>query len=106
MRKRGKVYWGWADSSLHSRSVDERQVDGSLVNVQVRLSLLGRTQLFIGVYSVKGSMIYEETFDSLTGYSMTNALAWGLEAARLKVPVGSTASGVKRRSSPRDRSSK
>ena len=106
MRNRGQVYWDWADPAIHVRSVDERQADGSLINVQVRMSLLGRTQLFIGVYSVKGAMVYEEAFDSLSGYSMTNALAWGLEAARLKVAPGSAASPVKRHSSPRDRSFK
>ncbi len=87
MRDRGKVYWAWADESLHCRSVDERQANGTLLNVQVRLSLLGRTQLFIGVYAGKGTMIYEEAFDSLTGQSMTNAMAWGLERARLKAPA-------------------
>lgn len=106
MRKRGKVYWDWANPSLHVRSVDERQGDGSLINVQVRMSLLGRTQLFIGVYGVKGEMIYEESFDLLSAYTMTNALAWGLETARLKAPAGSVATGVKRRSPRRDRSFK
>lgn len=87
MRNRGKVFWDWADAALHTRSVDERQVDGTALNVQVRMSLLGRTQLFIGVYGVKGAVISEEAFDSLPGQTMTEALAWGIDRARLSVPT-------------------
>lgn len=87
MRNRGTVYCDWADPALHTRSVDERQADGTLLNVQVRLSLLGRTQLFIGVYGAKGMMIYEEANDSMPGESMSKALAWGLEQARLRAPM-------------------
>ncbi|VVN78440.1 hypothetical protein [Pseudomonas fluorescens] len=87
MRNRGKVYWGWADPGLHVRSVDERLGDGTLLNVQVRMSILGRTQLFVGVYAIKGLMLYEEAFDSMPGETMTKALAWGLEYARLKAPI-------------------
>ncbi|WP_446437125.1 hypothetical protein [Pseudomonas sp. 910_23] len=89
MRNRGCVYLDWIDPALHARSVDERQADGTLLNVQVRLSLLGRTQLFIGVYGAKGAMISEEAFDSLPGQTMTQALAWGLGQARLKAPANS-----------------
>ncbi|WP_419795326.1 hypothetical protein MYA83_12425 [Pseudomonas palleroniana] len=90
MRNRGNVYWGWADPSLHCRSVDERLTDGTLLNVQVRMSLLGRTQMFLGVYSVKGQMLFEEAFDSMPGETMTSALAWGLERARLNAPRSQT----------------
>nr|WP_236318836.1 hypothetical protein [Pseudomonas canadensis] len=86
MRNRGTVYWDWADPALHTRSVDERQADGTLLNVHVRLSLLGRTQLFIGVYGAKGMMIHEEAIESMPGESMSKALAWGLEQARMKAP--------------------
>lgn len=87
MRDRGKVYWEWADASLHCRSIDERQPDGTLFNIQVRMSLLGRTQLFIGVYDIKGKMLLEEAFDSMVGQTMTSAMAWGLERARLNSPI-------------------
>ncbi|WP_321847342.1 hypothetical protein [Pseudomonas paraveronii] len=86
MRNRGKVFWDWADPALHARSVDERRVDGTALNVQVRMSLLGRTQLFIGVYGDDGAVISEEAFDSLPDETMTKALAWGLERARLSPP--------------------
>nr|WP_082561429.1 hypothetical protein [Pseudomonas synxantha] len=87
MRNRGKVFWDWADPALHTRSVDERQPDGTLLNVQVRMSLLGRTELFIGVYGVDGKMLFEEAPDSLPGETMTNALARGLDRARLNAPL-------------------
>ncbi|MPQ84237.1 hypothetical protein F0170_09730 [Pseudomonas sp. MAFF 730085] len=102
MRKRGNVYWDWADQTLHTRSVDERQVDGTVLNVQVRMSLLGRTQLFIGVYGDKGAVISEEAFDSLPGETMTKALAWGLERARLQSPARTkSVKGRKTESLPR-----
>ncbi|KRP41800.1 hypothetical protein SAMN04490190_0537 [Pseudomonas libanensis] len=87
MRNRGKVFWDWADPALHTRSVDERQPDGTLLNVQVRMSLLGRTELFIGVYGINGKMLFEEAPDSLPGETMTNALARGLDRARLNAPL-------------------
>ena len=96
MRNRGTVYWEWADPALHTRSVDERQEDGTLLNVQVRMSLLGRAQLFIGVYGAKGMMIYEEAIESMPGESMSKALAWGLEQARLKAPAVSLTSEIAR----------
>ncbi|WP_431699894.1 hypothetical protein [Pseudomonas sp. BR20] len=87
MRKRGNVYWDWVDPARHTRSVDERQVDGTTLNVQVRMSLLGRTQLFVGVYGGKGQVISEESFESSPGETMTQALAWGLERARSQSPI-------------------
>lgn len=86
MRNRGKVFWDWADPSLHTRSVDERQPNGTLLNVQVRMSLLGRTEMFIGVYGARGKMLFEETPETLPGETMTSALARGLDRARIKAP--------------------
>ena len=86
MRRRGKVFHDWADPSLNTRSVDERQADGTLLNVQVRMSLLGRTELFIGVYRADEKMLFEEAPESLPGETMTEALARGLDLARLKAP--------------------
>jgi len=86
MRNRGKVFWDWADPALHTRSVDERQADGTLLNVQVRMSLLGRTELFIGVYGVDEKMLFEEAPESIPGETMTAALARGLDIARLNAP--------------------
>lgn len=86
MRKRGKVFWDWAEPSLHTRSVDERQPDGTLLNVQVRMSLLGRTELFVGVYGADEKMLFEEAPVPLPGETMTRALARGLDMARLKAP--------------------
>ncbi len=50
MRIRGNVFWKWADPTLHHRSHDETLT----MDIQVRLSRTGVTQLFIGVYAGTG----------------------------------------------------
>lgn len=82
MRIRGDVFWQWADPALHHRTHDETLDDGTFIDVQVRLSPSGCTQMFIGVYAASGMALHEETFDSRPGESMTRALAWGVGRAR------------------------
>lgn len=41
MRIRGPIYWGWADPKLHHRTHGEILDDGTLIDVQVRLSRTG-----------------------------------------------------------------
>lgn len=89
MKLRGDIYWNWANPALHVRSHDERLADGTLIDVQVRTSTLGKTQLFLGAYGPKGVMLFEEAFDSRPGETMTMALEWGLNRARQKSPAGS-----------------
>lgn len=82
MRIRGDVFWNWADPTLHHRSHDETLDDGTNMDIQVRLSRTGNTQLFIGVYGGTGMVLREEAFESRPGESMTRALAWGVVRAR------------------------
>lgn len=82
MRVRGEVFWRWADPKLHSRTHEERLDDGTLIDIQVRLSRVGATQLFVGIYGADGVMIHEEGYDSRPGESMTKAMAWGVQRAR------------------------
>ncbi|MBA1318056.1 hypothetical protein G7032_19595 [Pseudomonas monteilii] len=82
MRIRGEVFWEWADPTLHHRAHDETLSDGTHIDVQVRLSRTGNTQMFIGVYAASGMALHEEAFDSRPGESMTRALAWGVGRAR------------------------
>ncbi|MFJ4430667.1 hypothetical protein ACIPZG_06815 [Pseudomonas sp. NPDC089395] len=82
MRIRGEVFWGWADPTLHHRTHGETLDDGKMLEVQVRLSRTGNTQMFIGVYAASGMVLHEEAFDSRPGESMTRALAWGVGRAR------------------------
>ena len=82
MRVRGDVFWDWADPTLHHRTHDETLDDGAHIDVQVRLSRTGLTQMFIGVYGPSGMALHEEAFDSRPGESMTRALAWGVGRAR------------------------
>ncbi|WP_232965958.1 hypothetical protein [Pseudomonas palleroniana] len=82
MRLRGDIFWNWADPALHSRTYDETLSDGTHIDVQVRLSRAGKTEMFIGIYAADGMALYEEADDSHPRESMTRALAWGVGRAR------------------------
>mgnify|MGYP006193155579 FL=1 len=82
MRVREETYWQWADAQLHSRSHDEALSDGTTLDVQVRLSRLGATQLFLGVYAGNGRALLEEYYPTRPGETMTRALVWGVDRAR------------------------
>ncbi|HDS1736565.1 MULTISPECIES: hypothetical protein [Pseudomonas] len=82
MRIREETYWQWADTQLHSRSHDEALSDGTSIDVQVRLSRLGATQLFIGLYARNGKALLEEYYPTRPGETMTRALVWGVERGR------------------------
>ncbi|MDU9393538.1 hypothetical protein [Pseudomonas sp. zfem002] len=81
MRIRGDIFWTWADPAFQHRSHEENLANGPCVDVQVRLSRTGNTQMFIGVYSSSGMTGHEEVFDSRRGESMTRALSWGVGRA-------------------------
>lgn len=82
MRIRGDIFWEWADAELHSRTHDETLSNGAHIDVQVRLSRAGETQMFIGIYAPDGMSLHEETDDSHPRESMTRVLAWGVGRAR------------------------
>lgn len=82
MRTRGDKYWDWARADLHVRNHDERLIDGTLINVQVRHCAVAGTQLFLGAYDLKGVMIFEEVHESRPGETMSQAIAWGVDRAR------------------------
>jgi len=84
VRKRGDVYWNWADPQLHTRTHEETLDDGTTIDVEVRLSRLGGTQMFIGVYGSQGMALFEEAFESRPHETMTRAMAWGVGLARSK----------------------
>ncbi|WP_225607193.1 hypothetical protein [Pseudomonas sp. PDM04] len=82
MRLRGEIFWAWADPELHNRTHDETLNDGTYIDVQVRLSRTGKTEMFIGIYAPDGIALHEESDDSHPGESMTRVLAWGVGRAR------------------------
>lgn len=82
MRIREETYWAWADSQLHSRSHDEELSDGTSIDVQVRLSRTGATQMFLGVYWRRGKALFEEYYPSCPGETMSRALVRGVDRAR------------------------
>lgn len=82
MRKRGEIYWDWADPSMHCRNYDERFSTELLINVQVRLSKHNQTQLFLGIYGCAGLMLLERSFAARPGETMSQAMSWGIAFAR------------------------
>lgn len=82
IRYRGDSFWAWANPNMHTRTHCETLADGSQIDVQVRLSKVGATQLFLGVYGPDGAMLHEEAFDNRPGETMTRAMAWGVGRAR------------------------
>jgi hypothetical protein len=82
MRIREETYWKWADPQLHSRSHDEVLSDGTSIDVQVRLSRTGATQLFLGIYTSHGKAMVEEYYDNRPGETMSRAMVWGVDRAR------------------------
>lgn len=87
MWRRGDVFWRWADPKLHHRTHDEILENGCAIDVQVRLSRTGDTQIFIGIYAREGQCLHEESHDRLPGKTMSRALVWGVAKAREMVPV-------------------
>lgn len=82
MRERGQTYWDWMDAQLHCRTHTEILDTGWTIDVQVRLSRVGTTQLFMGIYRQDGALIHEEAYGTRPGQSMTTALVWGVARAR------------------------
>jgi len=82
MRVREETYWQWADTQLHSRCHDEALSDGTTLDVQVRLSRLGATQLFLGLYGQDGRALLEEYYPARPGETITRVLVWGVDRAR------------------------
>jgi hypothetical protein len=92
MRIREETYWQWADAQLHSRSHDEALSDGTTLDVQVRLSRLGATQLFLGLYAGDGRALLEEYYPARPGETMT--VRWcGVSTARPGDGNGRTLAG-------------
>lgn len=77
MPHRGSTFWLWADCELHHRTHSEVLDGGITIDVQVRLSRQGVTQLFLGVYSENLRIIHEEAYTERVGETMTTALLWG-----------------------------
>lgn len=95
MRMRGNVYWAWVDPALNHRSHEETLADGSRIDVQVRLSREGTTQLFLGVYARSGMALHEEAYDDWPKRSLVRALAWGSMRARQIAETGVSAVPLK-----------
>lgn len=82
MRIREEAYRHWAQSPLPSRSHEEQLSDGITIDVQVRLSRLGATQMFIGMYNDNGTALLEEYYPTRPGETTTRAMVWGVNRAR------------------------
>ncbi len=87
MLRRGGGYWEWADCQLKSQRHAESLSDGTEIEVQVRLSREGTTEVFIGIYICSGHMLLEESHKDCGSKSRTEAMAWGVERARQLVLI-------------------
>ncbi|MEB0108279.1 hypothetical protein [Pseudomonas sp. MH9.3] len=81
LRNRGQKFWDWVKPDIHCRYKDERAADGSMINVQVRTAASGAIELFVGVYTTNGMMLFEDSYSSPLGQTMTQAMEWGFENA-------------------------
>ncbi len=82
MRRRGGGYWEWADCQLANQRHAESLSDGSEIEVLVRLSRDGLTQVFIGIYACNGQMLCEECHKDCGSKTRSEAMEWGVERAR------------------------
>ncbi|WP_257645102.1 hypothetical protein [Pseudomonas putida] len=89
MRHRGAVFWAWADPALEHHSHLESLADGAWLDIQVRLSRTGDTQLFIGIYEQSGLARVEEAYAKRPGETVTRAMAWGTRRGRALAKTGS-----------------
>ncbi|MGO3985956.1 hypothetical protein ABI582_16455 [Pseudomonas sp. SAS7] len=94
MRHRGAVFWAWADPSLQHHSHEEVLADGARLDVQVRLSRTGDTQLFIGIYERSGLARIEEAYAKRPGETVTRAMVWGTGRGRALAEIGIDGSGA------------
>jgi len=56
--------------------------EGTIVDIQARVSRKGETQVFIGVYDKSGWLVLEESHDYLPNHEVATALSWGVSRAR------------------------
>jgi hypothetical protein len=82
MRMRGPCYFKWADSQLPNFSHVEDYAAGFHIDVVVRRSRHGITQLFLGTYNSFDVMLFEEYIEALPDRDLTQAMQWGIERAR------------------------
>ncbi|MGE8059509.1 hypothetical protein [Pseudomonas sp. NPDC089547] len=94
MRHRESVFWAWADPSLEHHSYEEVLADGARLDVQVRLSRTGDTQLFIGIYERSGLARTEEAYAKRPGETVTRAMAWGAGRGRALAEIGAENGGA------------
>ncbi|MFK0033758.1 hypothetical protein [Pseudomonas monteilii] len=95
MRHRGALFWAWADPSLKHHSHEEVLADGARLDVQVRLSRTGDTQLFIGIYERSGLARIEEAYAKRPGETITRAMAWGAGRGRTLAEIGTEDGGAR-----------
>lgn len=82
MRRRGAQYWLWTNSRLALHSHEEVLNNGWQIEVQVRVSPAGVTQVFVGVYTQEGRALAEEFHDRGDEVCCALSLRWGAQRAR------------------------
>lgn len=88
MRRRGIAYAAWEDIRPVALRYDEDFGSGLALEVRVRASATGATQLFIGLYNSEHPRPFEEYYPCLIGKTIDHALSLGiLRGRRLAIGV-------------------
>jgi len=85
MHMRGPSYYQWADSRLPNVFHMEEYRYGTKIDVAVRCSPSGCTQLFYGLYERDGTRLYEEYIEKFPSNTTEDAMKWGIGRARALV---------------------
>ena len=82
MLERTKTYFDWSAVRTNFYSKELKLPNGTQVDVRARTLDDGTTQLFVGVYTVKGEPIVEDYTDDVQNMTVEQALNWGLDRGR------------------------
>ena len=82
MFERTKTYFDWSAVRSNFYSKELELPNGTQVDVRARTLDDGATQLFVGVYTVKGEPIVEDYTDDVQNMTVEQALNWGLDRGR------------------------
>ncbi|MCY1412095.1 hypothetical protein D9M71_274930 [compost metagenome] len=82
MKVRGQKFSDWENCQLHCCHHGEILEDGQEIDVQVRLTPNGVTQVFLGIYAACGTMHFEEMHEASNSQTMAQAMQWGICRAK------------------------
>ncbi|MCY1456228.1 hypothetical protein D9M71_734300 [compost metagenome] len=82
MKLRGEKFSDWENCQIHCCLHGEVLENGQEIDVRVRLTPTGVTQIFLGIYAGCGTMHSEEMHDASSPQTMAQAMQWGICRAK------------------------